>query len=144
MRPFQLHQPEGLDEALSLLEQYGTDDAHLIAGGTSLMLLMNLGLIEPSRVISLRRVSALRGVAAKNGGAGLEMRCAPIAVRWLKRSGTLPRCASAIRGRSVAIWHTPTRRKIRRQCSSRSVPRSRLPVGRASGGCRSTNSSSIT
>ena len=73
MRPFQLHQPEGLDEALSLLEQYGTDDAHLIAGGTSLMLLMNLGLIEPSRVISLRRVSALRGVAAKNGGAGLEI-----------------------------------------------------------------------
>src|SRR5207253_4414458 len=43
------------------------------AGGTSLIVLMNLGLIEPSRVISLRRVSALRGIETRNGGAGLEI-----------------------------------------------------------------------
>ena len=67
MRGFQLHQAESLDEALSLLEQYGADDTHLIAGGTSLVLLMNLGLIEPARLISLRRVPELRGVHANCG-----------------------------------------------------------------------------
>jgi aerobic carbon-monoxide dehydrogenase medium subunit len=73
MRPFQLHQPESLDEALALLERYGAEDAHLMAGGTSLVLLMNLGLIEPSRVVSLRRVSELQGIHARNGDGGLDI-----------------------------------------------------------------------
>jgi carbon-monoxide dehydrogenase medium subunit len=73
MRPFQLLQAESLDEVLALLEQYGDGDAHLIAGGTSLILLMTLGLIEPAHVISLRRVSELRGIQARHDG-GLEIR----------------------------------------------------------------------
>jgi aerobic carbon-monoxide dehydrogenase medium subunit len=72
MRPFQLHQPTDLDEALSLFAQYGDDDTHIMAGGTSLILLMNLGLVEPARIIALRHVAALRGIRALPDG-GLEI-----------------------------------------------------------------------
>src|SRR5437588_10414751 len=73
MRPFALYQAESLDEVFSLLERYGDDDVHLIAGGSSLILLMNLGLVEPSHVISLRRVTDLRGIIADPDG-GVEIR----------------------------------------------------------------------
>lgn len=71
MQPYSLHHADSLDEAFSLLERYGDDDVHLIAGGTSLMLLMNLGLVEPAHVISLRRIAELRGIRPNN--AGLEV-----------------------------------------------------------------------
>ncbi len=73
IRPFELHQPDSLAEALALLGQFGGDNVHLMAGGTSLVLLMNLGLVEPTRVISLRRVAELQGIHARPGG-GLEIR----------------------------------------------------------------------
>jgi carbon-monoxide dehydrogenase medium subunit len=73
MRPFQLHQAESVADALRLLEQHGDDDTHLMAGGTSLVLLMQLGLMEPARIISLRRVEELNGIARTPDG-GLEMR----------------------------------------------------------------------
>ena len=71
MQPYSLHHADSLDETFSLLERYGDDDVHLIAGGTSLMLLMNLGLVEPAHVISLRRIAELRGIRPNN--AGLEV-----------------------------------------------------------------------
>jgi aerobic carbon-monoxide dehydrogenase medium subunit len=71
MQPYALHHADSLDEAFSLLERYADDDVHLIAGGTSLMLLMNLGLVEPAHVISLRRIAELRGIRPNN--AGLEV-----------------------------------------------------------------------
>ena len=73
MRPFRLHQAESVDEALALLDQYAGDDTHVMAGGTSLVLLMQLGLVEPARVISLQRVSALHGIQPTPDG-GLEVR----------------------------------------------------------------------
>jgi aerobic carbon-monoxide dehydrogenase medium subunit len=71
VRPFNLHQAEDLEHTLSLLKQF--DDVHLMAGGTSLMLLMQLGLVEPANVISLRRVRELRGISRTRAG-GLEIR----------------------------------------------------------------------
>jgi carbon-monoxide dehydrogenase medium subunit len=68
-----LHQAESLDQTFGLLREYGADDVHLLAGGTSLMLLMNLGLVEPTHVVSLRRVEALRGIQ-RTGDGGLEIR----------------------------------------------------------------------
>jgi carbon-monoxide dehydrogenase medium subunit len=57
---------------LDLLAQYGDDDTHLMAGGTSLVVLMNLGLVEPARVIALRRVTEMRDSTASADG-GLEL-----------------------------------------------------------------------
>jgi len=71
MRPFLLDEAESLDHALQLLAQ--DEDAHLIAGGTSVMLLMNLGLMEPTHLVSLRRVTELRGIATTPEG-GLEIK----------------------------------------------------------------------
>lgn len=56
-----------------LLEQYGPDDVHLMAGGTSLVLLMQLGLVEPAHVVALGRVAELHGIRRTADG-GLEIR----------------------------------------------------------------------
>ncbi len=71
MRAFELHHAENLEHTLSLLTQY--EDAHLMAGGTSLVLLMNLGLVEPTNVILLQRVAELRGISRTPDG-GLELK----------------------------------------------------------------------
>src|ERR1700716_1096158 len=73
MQPFDLHHAESAADVFSLLEQYGADHTHLLAGGTSLVLLMNLGLIQAEHVISLRRVAELQGIQALADG-GLEIR----------------------------------------------------------------------
>ena len=73
MRPFELLQAESLAEVHAALAEHGADDTHLIAGGTSVVLLMNLGLLQPTRVLSLRRVAELRGIRASVGG-GLEIK----------------------------------------------------------------------
>jgi carbon-monoxide dehydrogenase medium subunit len=69
MRAFQLHQPETLAEVHGLLAEYGPDDAHLLAGGTSVMLLMNLGLLQPGRLVALRKVAELQGIQARADGS---------------------------------------------------------------------------
>jgi aerobic carbon-monoxide dehydrogenase medium subunit len=71
MLGFDLHHAESVEHTISLLSQY--EDAHLLAGGTSLMLLLNLGLIEPSHVVLLRRVAELHGIERLPDG-GLEIR----------------------------------------------------------------------
>src|SRR5262245_53531128 len=60
MPSFEISQAESLDHAFDLLQQNA--DSHLVAGGTSLMVLMNLGLLEPTHLISLRRLQELHGI----------------------------------------------------------------------------------
>lgn len=71
MTTFDYHEPASLDEALSLLRQYG-EDAHLIAGGTSMVIMMRQGLIRPAHVIGLRKLRNLRGLGLTPQG-GLEI-----------------------------------------------------------------------
>jgi carbon-monoxide dehydrogenase medium subunit len=72
MRPYDYHPATSPSEALDLLGRYG-DDAHLMAGGTSLMLLMQQGLVQPGHVVGLRGVKELEGVQSTPDG-GLEIR----------------------------------------------------------------------
>ena len=58
--------PTTLDEAYRAL---APEDARCLAGGQSLVAMMNLGLISPSRLVSLRRVDALRGIARQPDGS---------------------------------------------------------------------------
>ena len=60
MKPanFEYFAPTDLDEALATLEQYG-NDAKILAGGQSLMPLMNMRLVRPAVVIDINRVSEL-------------------------------------------------------------------------------------
>jgi carbon-monoxide dehydrogenase medium subunit len=58
--------PETVAEACKALE---TEEAHCLAGGQSLVAMMNLGLVVPGRLVSLRRIPELRGIAAQADGS---------------------------------------------------------------------------
>ena len=58
---FAYSRASSVDEALSLLMEYGAD-AKLIAGGQSLLPLMKLRLARPDRLIDIGRIDSLRGV----------------------------------------------------------------------------------
>jgi carbon-monoxide dehydrogenase medium subunit len=58
MAKFKYCEPAELAEALSLLKNYG-DEARVIAGGQSLLILVRQGLIRPQVLISLHRIAML-------------------------------------------------------------------------------------
>ena len=66
--PFTYHRPETLDDALSLLAQYG-DDAKVLAGGQSLLPVMALRLGRPDHVVDIGRVAGLATLHAGPDGA---------------------------------------------------------------------------
>ncbi len=68
MTTFDYHPASTLAEALELASQYG-EDAHLMAGGTALVLLMKQGLIRPAHVIGLRGARELQGIRREPDGA---------------------------------------------------------------------------
>jgi CO/xanthine dehydrogenase FAD-binding subunit len=64
--PFRYLAPTSLDEALALRAQHGSDSV-LLAGGQSLMPLLNLRIVSPAAVIDLGRVPELAGIRAAGG-----------------------------------------------------------------------------
>jgi carbon-monoxide dehydrogenase medium subunit len=69
---FDYHAPTSLAETFDLLAAHG-EDAHLMAGGTALVLLLNQGLVQPGHVVGLRGVAELHGIRRLDGG-GLQIR----------------------------------------------------------------------
>ncbi len=59
--PFEYHAPATLDDAVRLLSEAG-DDGKLLAGGQSLVPLMNMRVLRPSALIDLNRIEELRAV----------------------------------------------------------------------------------
>ncbi len=57
-RPFTFHAPVILQDTLNLLSQHG-EEAKLLAGGQSLVPVLNLGLSSPAHIISLNRLREL-------------------------------------------------------------------------------------
>jgi aerobic carbon-monoxide dehydrogenase medium subunit len=55
-----------IEEAVALLEPLG-DDAHVLAGGQSLVVLMNLGLAEPAALVDIDRIPGLSYVRRTDG-----------------------------------------------------------------------------
>ncbi|HEV2250574.1 MAG TPA: xanthine dehydrogenase family protein subunit M [Candidatus Limnocylindria bacterium] len=97
MRPFEYVEPETLEEALALLAD-GTEDTLVMAGGTSLVILMKQELIRPARVIGLRRLAGLRAIDASGAVGGLRLGA-------LATHGALARSA-AVRGHAPALGAT--------------------------------------
>ena len=58
--------PETLDEAVALRAERG-EDSTVVAGGSFLGILMNQGFVQPTSLLSLRRVAALRGIVVGDG-----------------------------------------------------------------------------
>ena len=64
--PFTYRSPASLEETLDLLARE-PDDASLLAGGQSLVPMLNMRIARPETVIDLNRVSELSGVQSRNG-----------------------------------------------------------------------------
>jgi len=62
----QLHFPQTPEEAARLLAR--GDDVRCIAGGASLVAMMNLDLVDPVELVSLAEVAELRGISATPDG----------------------------------------------------------------------------
>lgn len=69
--PFDYYSPTSIDEALNHLSEHGYD-AKLLAGGQSLIPMMNFRLAEPSILIDLNRIDALAYIEP-NGKDGLRI-----------------------------------------------------------------------
>lgn len=65
-RPFDYVRPESADEAVALLDERG-DDARVLAGGQSLMAILNLRLAEPEMLIDISRLAELDTIRESGG-----------------------------------------------------------------------------
>jgi CO/xanthine dehydrogenase FAD-binding subunit len=61
--PFEYDAPESVEEALELLARYG-DDAKVLAGGQSLVPLLNFRLARPERLVDINRIDELAHLRA--------------------------------------------------------------------------------
>lgn len=68
MKPsrFEYYDPTSLEEILELLDRYG-DDAKLLAGGQSLVPLLNFRLSTPAVLIDVNRVAGLSYIRQDTG-----------------------------------------------------------------------------
>lgn len=64
--PFEYYAPETLDEALVLMNQHG-GEAKALAGGQSLIPVMNFRLSQPAVLIDLNKIESLQQMNVKNG-----------------------------------------------------------------------------
>jgi carbon-monoxide dehydrogenase medium subunit len=68
--PFEYHAPESVPEALELLGQFG-QDAKVLAGGQSLMPLLNLRLARPAHLVDINGLGELAAIGTWDGGLAL-------------------------------------------------------------------------
>jgi CO/xanthine dehydrogenase FAD-binding subunit len=64
--PFEYHDPQSVDETLALLAEHG-DEAKVLAGGQSLVPLMNFRLARPERLVDINNVGGLDGLRVDGG-----------------------------------------------------------------------------
>lgn len=109
MKPakFDYHDPTTIDEALSLLAQFG-DQARPLAGGQSLVPLMNFRLIRPAHVIDLNGVGELSYLKAEKD----TLRIGAIArQRELERSAIVAQRWPLLRDAAGFIGHIQIRNR---------------------------------
>ncbi|MYZ47100.1 FAD binding domain-containing protein [Propylenella binzhouense] len=68
MKPksFAYVRPDSVEEAVDLLAQHG-EDARIIAGGQSLMAMLNLRLVEPSILVDISQLKELSEIGVRDG-----------------------------------------------------------------------------
>jgi 2-furoyl-CoA dehydrogenase FAD binding subunit len=106
-RPFDYLRPDTVDEALALLAEYG-DDARILAGGQSLVAMLNLRIVEAAALIDIARIAALdaiedRGQAIEIGAAVTQNKL----LAWPQLAEKLPLVAAAL----PHVGHFQTRNK---------------------------------
>ena len=69
--PFEYAAPPTLDEALAILSENDPDEVKILAGGQSLMPLLNMRLARPELLLDLTRIEELGGVRAMESGVSI-------------------------------------------------------------------------
>lgn len=87
VRPFRYAAPGSVEEAAALLREHGPE-AKVLAGGQSLLPMVNLGLVQPGVLVDLSRIPGLDGVRRENGSLRLG---ALVRHRVLERSDEIGR-----------------------------------------------------
>jgi carbon-monoxide dehydrogenase medium subunit len=91
--PFRYVRPGSIDEVLQLLGEHG-DEAKVLAGGQSLVPLLNFRLARPSVLIDLALVGSLRGIERRNGtlaiGAMTRQRVAEVSEEVRETAPLIP------------------------------------------------------
>jgi 2-furoyl-CoA dehydrogenase FAD binding subunit len=106
-RRFDYARPDSVAEALALLAEYG-EEARVLAGGQSLMAMLNLRLLEPAVLVDIARLAELdiikvAGDKAEVGAAVTQNRLKD----WPELSAKLPLLAKAL----PFVGHFQTRNK---------------------------------
>ncbi|MFZ0988641.1 MAG: FAD binding domain-containing protein [Xanthobacteraceae bacterium] len=111
-RPFDYVRPDTVEEAVALLAEYG-DDARILAGGQSLVPMLNLRIVEAEALIDISRIGALDGileVGDKKLGDRIEIGAAVTQnklLAWPQLAEKLPLVAAAL----PHVGHFQTRNK---------------------------------
>jgi aerobic carbon-monoxide dehydrogenase medium subunit len=86
---FQYHRPRNIEEALSLLEEFG-EESKVLAGGQSLMPLMNFRLAQPTHIIDINFIDGMDYTRSEKGV--LKIGCLARQSRLLENSIVRERC----------------------------------------------------
>jgi carbon-monoxide dehydrogenase medium subunit len=105
--PFDYHAPRSLDEALALRARLGGGSA-LLAGGQSLMPMLNMRLARPDSLIDLNGVRELAGVREADGGIAVG---AMTRQRWLERSNAAHAACPLLREALGCVAHAVIRNR---------------------------------
>src|SRR3982074_210047 len=130
MKPasFEYHAPTTVDEALALLQANGPD-SRVLAGGQSLVPMMNFRLAAPSVIVDLNRIRDLAYIRVQGDAVCIGAMTRQRAIEFSAIvADKLPVLSAAIK----LVGHLPTRshhRRFHRQCRS---------GGRTSDGAAST------
>jgi 2-furoyl-CoA dehydrogenase FAD binding subunit len=106
-RPFDYARPDTVDEALAILAEHG-DDARILAGGQTLMAMLNLRLVAPEVVVDITRIPELDVIREADGR--IEIGAAVTQNRvlaWPALAEKLPLLAAAL----PFVGHFQTRNK---------------------------------
>jgi 2-furoyl-CoA dehydrogenase FAD binding subunit len=106
-RQFDYIRPDTIEEALALLAEFG-DDARILAGGQSLVPMLNLRIVEAAALIDISRIAALDAIHDRGGtieiGAAMTQNQL---LTWPQLADKLPLVAAAL----PHVGHFQTRNK---------------------------------
>ena len=111
-RPFDYARPDTPEEAVAILAEHG-DDARILAGGQTLLAMLNLRVVEPAILVDITRIpelAAIREIDGPDGGGKIEVGAAVTQNRlmaWPALAQKLPLLAAAL----PFVGHFQTRNK---------------------------------
>jgi 2-furoyl-CoA dehydrogenase FAD binding subunit len=106
-KPFDYARPDTVDEALAILAEHG-DDARVLAGGQTLLAMLNLRVVEPAVLVDITRIPELDVIREVDGR--IEVGAAVTQNRllaWPALAAKLPLLAAAL----PFVGHFQTRNK---------------------------------